>query len=228
MSPPPNEPDDPDLALPFSELAPLAPARAREEEALPLGPRLWGLVMAALPVVLVGLLAFVSWWMVSNAPRLDEVAPAAVASSAPDFRMQEFSMRQFGPDGQVRATVEGRQLLHFPGERKSEIDQAVLQGVDLAGVAYEARADTAQVDDANTRVELRGDATVVRKDPQGQAQFRSDAVTVYTQEQRAESDRPVLLQQGGSQVRANGFHYDHRSGVADLRGGVRGSMSPGS
>ena len=228
MSPPPNEPDDPDLALPFSELAPLAPARAREDEALPLGPRLWGLVTAALPVVLVGLLAFVSWWMVSNAPRLDAVAPAAVASSAPDFRMQQFSMRQFGADGQVRATVEGRQLMHYPGTRLSEIDQAVLHGVDVAGVAYEARADKAQADDAYTRVELSGGATVVRQDPQGPAQFRSESVTVYTKDQRVESDHPVELEQGSSQIKANGFRYDHRSGLADLRGGVRGSMVPGS
>jgi lipopolysaccharide export system protein LptC len=228
VSPPPNEPDDPDLALPFSELAPLAPARAREDEALPLGPRLWGLVTAALPVVLVGLLAFVSWWMVSNAPRLDAVAPAAVASSAPDFRMQQFSMRQFTPQGQVRATVEGRQLLHYPGARLSEIEQAVLQGVDPGGIAYEARADLARVDDANTRVDLLGDATVVRQDPQGPARFRGDAVTVFTQEQRVESDRPMELQQGTSLVRANGFRYDHRSGLTELRGGVRGSMAAGS
>lgn len=225
-------PDDAESVLPFSELAPLAPARgAVAAERMPWTALLWNLAMSALPVVLIGLLALVSWWMVSNAPRQDEAVPAAEASSAPDFRMQNFSMQQFDAEGRQQAILRGRELLHYPSKREVEIEEVKLDGSDPAGLAYDAEARQAQADDANTRVVLRGDARVRRLDPAAPAEFLSDEVTVYTQTHKVASDALVEMRQGPYQVQARGLRYDHSSGQVALLSAVKGRMAnvaPGS
>lgn len=223
MTPEPSS-DDAE-ALPFGDLAPLAPARpAPADPGQSAIQRVWSLVTHLIPPVLLALAAAGTWWLVRLSPQADDSGQAPGVSTLPDFKMQRFSMQQYDAHGQARARIDGQELLHFPDRLEVEIAQVRMHWDDAQGISHVATANHALSDDATTRVRLTGQVTIVREAADAPARFQSEAVTVLTKEERVESTQPVRLLQGSTELRAQSFRYDHARGVADLAGGVRGTM----
>ena len=222
----PEQPQEQDTeALPFNDLAPLAPLRpARVVEPLPWHARLWSLASSAVPVGVLALLAGLTWWLVRQSPQTDDAPRQATVSAEPDFEMQRFALRQFDAQGRLRARLEGDTLRHFPATREVEIQQVRLHWDDPDGIAHEAVASEARADDAAKRVDLKGGATVRRLDPASPAEFRSQHLTVFPGGRQVQSSEPVLLMQGGTELRAQAFRYDHGQAMVELKGGVRGVL----
>jgi hypothetical protein len=75
-----------------------------------------------LPVLLMGLLALGTWWLVRNAP-----APLAGPQSAgcvpaePDYFMRRFSVKSFDANGRLQSEVIGAKASHYPDTDTLEI-----------------------------------------------------------------------------------------------------------
>jgi lipopolysaccharide export system protein LptC len=78
---------------------------------------------AYLPIVLMGLMAMTTYWLVRNTPVTMEPAPKQAPRHVPDYYMRDFSVKVFGVDGRLKSEVVGKEGRHFPDTDTLEIDE---------------------------------------------------------------------------------------------------------
>jgi len=193
----------------------------------------WDRLSLYLPVVLMGLMALGTWWLVRNAPQPQELRPAAAARHEPDYHMSGLSVRSFGPDGRLQTEVRGAVARHYPDTDTLEIDQVRIHSQGKGDRVIVATADRALSNADGTEVQLLGNAVVVREaavvngKAQPRLEFRGDFLHAWPQEERVRSHLPVTLLRGSKdRFTADSLEYDHLEQVLQLRGRVRGVLGP--
>lgn len=196
----------------------------------------WEQLSLYLPVVLMGLLALGTWWLVRNAPAplLPPVERQAVHQ--PDYFMKSFSVKSFDATGRLQSEVQGDEARHYPDSDTLEIDQARMRSVALDGRITRATADRALSNADGSEVQLFGNAIVTREPmpatasapAQPRLEFRGEFLHAYTNTERVRSDKPVTLTRGNDRFTADGMDYDNLDQVLQLRGRVRGVLQPGA
>lgn len=187
-----------------------------------------------LPLIFMGSLALGTYWLVRTTPSVQEAAGPSVAAQGPDYTLQGFVMRSFDAQGQLRTEVAGDKASHFPDRKAIAIDNIRIKNVNSAGRLSTATARQGVTDDAQTQVELQGQAMVVREaftDAKGQtqerAEYRSEYLLAHLKNEIVSSNQPVqLLRSGGDTFTADALHYDNGSRTLQLQGRVRGTLVP--
>lgn len=215
-------PDLPEVPLSLGP-APGAPPR----RAMPWHLRLREALAAYLPLLLMAALALATWWLVKNSPRPPgEVAPRVV-SAEPDYTMSGFALERFAPDGRLVLRIEGAQLRHFPATDRIEIDGAQIQAWSPAGRLTRARAARAVGTGDGSELQLRGGAEVVGEDAAGvPLLMRSEFLHAFFIDERIESDQPVLVRHGATELRAAGLLYAHATQRLELKGPLKVTLTP--
>lgn len=200
---------------------PVVPAPSRWAQA-------WDRVSLYLPVLLMGLLAMGSYWLVQTAPRPDEPAPPAATHNAPDYFMRDFAVRSFHADGTLQHELRGAEIRHLPLTNEFMVQQPRLRSIDPSGQTTTAQGRQLLTNDAHTLHHLQGDVIVVRvasPDPASQRlEFRGQALLIHTAQRRISSNLPIEVQRGPDRLSANAMAYDEASGVLQLDGRVRASF----
>jgi len=195
----------------------------------------WDQLSLYLPVVLMGLLALGTWWLVRNAPMPQLPAVERPLAHQPDYFMKGFSVKSFDASGRLQSEVQGDVARHYPDTDTLEIDQARMRSVTPQGRVTVATADRALTNADGSEVQLFGNAIVTREPlaaqpgapAQPRLEFRSEFLHAYTNTERVHSDKPVTLTRGNDRFTADGMDYDNLDQVLQLRGRVRGILQPG-
>ena len=74
--------------------------------------RVWDFTSIYLPVILMGLLALGTWWLVRNAPKPQSEPEAVVKGHEVDYYMRDFSVRSFDATGAMTSEIQGDKLRH--------------------------------------------------------------------------------------------------------------------
>lgn len=198
-----------------------------------MGLRLWDRVSIYLPIILMGVLALGTYWLVRNTPILGPAAAEKAASHEPDYFMRSFSVRSFDGAGRLKSEVFGAEAHHFPDTDTLEITQPRIRSVNDQGVFTVATADRALSNADGSEVQLMGNAVVVRepaRDAAGQPvpgmEFRGEFLHAFMDTERIKSHKPVTLIRGGDRFTADSMDYDNLDRVMQLRGRVRGVLMP--
>ena len=222
--------DDRDTVLPIVPLV-VRPAAA-PPVSRPWGQRLMDAVASYLPVFLMGLLALATWWLVKHTPVPQPERASVPLRHEPDYEMHGFPVQRFAAEGPANSIIEGQVMRHFPDTDTLEIEGVRVTWTDDQGRKTLATARRALSNADGSDVQLMGEAHVVsdpapdpRTDDAGRVEFRSEFLQVLTQAQRVRTNRPVTLTQGASQLQAGSLHYDHRAGIVELGGRVRGTLA---
>ena len=187
-----------------------------------------------LPVLLMGLLALGTWWLVRSAPRAPEPVVEQQPRHEPDYFMRQFSVRNFDASGHLSSELHGSELRHYPDTQELEIDQARLRSVTLEGVVTTAQAQRAISNADGSQVQLLGDARLVRQahtptadggKALAQLEFQGEFLHAWLKEERIRSHLPVTLVQGGDVFTADSLDYDRSSQLLVLQGRVRGQFA---
>jgi lipopolysaccharide export system protein LptC len=213
---------------------PLPPLAGRAHDASPAVAQPWtarlrSALMGYLPVLLMGVLAAASWWLVKRTPVQETPAPPGAASREPDYEMRAFSVQHYTAAGPAQGVIEGDVVRHFPDNDRLEIEGVRLRWSDPAGRMLRASAARALVFNATGLVTLEGGARVTRDaDQAGDAplEFTGERMVFDTRAGRVNSREPITLRQGGHVFEAGSLSYDHASRQAELGGGVRGRLLP--
>lgn len=196
----------------------------------------WEQFSLYLPVVLMGLLALGTWWLVRNAPMPLLPAIERQQGNQPDYFMKSFSIKSFDASGRLQSEVQGEEARHYPDSDTLEIDKARMRSVTPQGRLTVATADRALTNADGSEVQLFGNAIVTREPlpaklgspAQPRLEFRSEFLHAYTNTERVRSDKPVTLTRGNDRFTADGMDYDNLDQVLQLRGRVRGVLQPGA
>ena len=186
-----------------------------------------------LPALMMMLFALGTWWLVRSAPKFPTDGVAAVVSKEPDYFMNQFRVRDFDATGRLTSDLTGVEGHHFPATDTLEVKDPHMRSVDDDGRVTVATALRGVSNGDGSEIQLFGNAVIVReatKRPDGTAvprmEFRGEYLHAFVNEDRVSSDKPVELLRGADRFVGDQLDYDNRTGVAVLKGRVRGVLQP--
>lgn len=190
--------------------------------------RLLDLLATYLPLLLMGLLALGSWWLVKNTPIPEPARPAAAPRHVADYQMSQFVVQRYGADGAMQMQIEGQHLRHYPDTDTLEVEEAQIRAVAPDGRVTLANSRRALANADGSEVQLLGGARVVRDADPGQSptEFRGEFLHFFRADERVRSHLPVTVTRGASEFRAEAMEYDHLNRVIELKGRVRAVFVP--
>lgn len=194
----------------------------------------WERVSMYLPVILMGLLALGTYWLVRNAPVVGLPEAERPVRHEPDYFMRTFSVKTFDEKGQLQSEVNGVEGRHFPDTDTLEIDQVRMRSFNKDGKVILATADRALSNGDGSEVQLFGNAIVVREsttDKDGRVdprlEFRSEFLHAYVNTERVRTNQPVVLTRGNDRFTGDAMDFDNISQIMNMQGRVRGMLMPG-
>ena len=204
---------------------------AGPEPVVPTAPwhlRLFDLVSAYLPLVMMAVLAAGTWWLVRNAPTFEAPRAAAPARHEPDYVMTGFVVQRFGADGTLRTQIEGETLRHYPDDDTLEIDAARIRAIGENGKVKNATPRRALANGDGSEVQLLGDARVNRpaSGKEEAVEFRSEFLHAFRNVEQVRSHLPVVMTQGTNVVRASSMNYDNLSRQVEFTGRASAVFPP--
>ena len=196
--------------------------------------RTWDSLSVYLPIVLMGLMAMTSYWLVRNTPESREPVLEAAPRHVPDYFMQDFSVRVFGADGKLKSEMLGVEGRHYPDTDTLEIDKPRIRILGAEGRVTTATAQRGLINSDGSEVQLFDRAVVVREahtTAQGlvtpRSEMRSDFLHLFANTEQVRSHLPVVLLRGrGDRFTADAMNYDNLDRVLQLKGRVRGTLQP--
>jgi lipopolysaccharide export system protein LptC len=187
-----------------------------------------------LPVILMGVLALGTYWLVRTAPVFAPAAPSHALRHEPDYFMRDFEVKSFEPSGRLRSEVQGVEGRHYPDTDTLEIDQVHMRSISPQGQVTVATADRGLSNADSTEVQLFGNAIVVREpltDDSGRfyprMELRSEFLHAFTDTERVSTHLPVVLTRGEDRFTGDSMNFDNVTRVVELHGRVRGHLVPG-
>ncbi len=207
---------------------PLAPSGAPWQRPRPWLLRVFDTASTYLPLLLMAVLALGTWWLVKNTPLLEAGRSIVAPRHEPDYTMSQFMVQRFAPSGAMRVQIEGDLMRHYPDTDTFEVDNPRIRAIGVDGRVSTAIARLALSNRDGSEMQLRGGAHVVREatatDPA--VDFRGEFLHYFQFSERVESNLPVVVTRGGTELRADAMNYDNLKGVLDLKGHVRAVLSP--
>ena len=209
------------------------PEAPRRRGGLALLLRLWDRLTIYLPLLVTGLLALLTYWLVSSAPPAPEPAPESAVKHEVDYFMRRATVKTFDDKGRLKSEVFGLEARHYPDTETVEIDQFKMRAINPQGRITTATAKRALSNDAGNEVQLFGNARVVRE-PQQQAdgswlprqEYQGEFLHVFMDEERVKSHLPVVLTSGKDKFSGDALAHDSVTQVTDLQGRVKARLEP--
>ncbi len=176
------------------------------------------------PVIALALLAGATVWL-ERITRVEEPQAAATRQDDPDFIADDARILGFGDDGGQRYELVTERLSHFPDGDITRLRLPRLR-MNTEGREVRLTAVEGEVSPGGERVDLSGDVQAWRSGDASRAEttFSSEQLTIWPDENRAETRAPVILTQGATRATAQGMRADNLFGQFDLSGDVRVSM----
>jgi lipopolysaccharide export system protein LptC len=197
--------------------------------------RVWDRLAVYLPLLLMGLMAMSTYWLVRNTPATGEVELDAPPRHVPDYFMHDFSVKVFAEDGRLKSELVGTEGRHYPDTDTLEIDQPRIRVLGVKGSVTTAVAARGLINADGTEAQLFDKAVVVREasiNPQGvvtpRTEMHSDFLHLFADTEQVRSHLPVLLVRGAGDrfTSQEGMDYNNLDRVMQLTGRVRGTLLP--
>lgn len=163
-----------------------------------------------------------SFWLVQVINRGDDVAQGEVPKSEPDYIVDKFSFVRMTLAGQPRYIVSGDRLTHQPSDDSLDVEQPVVLnlGETQPQPPMTMRARKGHIDQGRSVVQLTGDVEIERPQ-QGAVKslaLKTEALTLYTDEDRMETAAPFVLALGTTTVEGVGMKANNATGQFNVQG----------
>lgn len=196
--------------------------------------RAWDRLALYLPIILMGIMAMGTYWLVRSSPEAVQEAQDITTQHGPDYFMRDFSVRVFDLKGQLKSEIKGKEARHYPDTDTVEIDQPIIYNYSKDGRKMVANAARALTNADGSELQLFDKAVVVRDgqdkdDASTRTEVRSDFLHVFMNTEEIRTHLPVELRRGDKdRFFADKMHYNNLSSTMDLKGRVRGVIAPRS
>lgn len=191
----------------------------------------WDKVSIYLPVLLMGVLALGTYWLVRSTPSFETSTSKLELRHEHDYLMRQFALRAFERDGRLKTELTGEEAKHYPDTDTLEIEQIRIKNINASGGSTTANANRAVVNGDATEVQLIGDAVVVREGGREKSGNSSPRISIhgeflhaYLETEIIKSHKPIELTRGNSTFTANTIEFNNFEQVLSLKGRVRGTL----
>lgn len=195
---------------------------------------LWDRVAVYLPLILMGLMALATYWLVRNTPAVMDVELEAAPQHVPDYFMRDFSVKVFDARGVLKSEMAGVQGRHFPDTDTLEIDQPRIRAISKEGRVTTARAARAVINADGSEIQLFEKTVLIREATQSarsetspRSELRSEFLHLFANTEKIRTHLPVELLRGdGERFTAGHMDYDNMDRLMQLGGRVHGMIFP--
>jgi lipopolysaccharide export system protein LptC len=187
-------------------------------------------LLAFLPMVLLAILLWGSMWLVRNAPKAVSAAVEAEASHEPDYFANNFTLKTYSLQGDLKSFLQGVSSLHFPDTLTNLIEQPVVHSISLSGRLTTAVAKRSLSNEDGSEIQLIGQAVVHKQGlgPQEQAMtLRSEFIHLFANTDSLVTYAPVKIERGDNRFQGNGLKADNLNQRFLLQGQVKALLVPG-
>lgn len=192
----------------------------------------WDRLAVYLPIVLMGVMAMATYWLVRNTPLTSHVELEAAPRHVPDYFMRDFSVKVFDAQGKLKSEIVGTEGRHYPDTDTLEIDQIRIRAYNAEGRLTTAQATRGLINADGSEAQLFDNAVVVREALQtGQglvlprSELRSEFLHLYANTEKVRTHLPVELLRGTrDRFTAQHMTYDNLDRTLQLSGRVRGTL----
>ena len=196
--------------------------------------RVWDRVAVYLPLLLMGVMAMSSYWLVRNTPKLVDSEIEAAPRHEPDYYMRDFSVKVFESDGRLKSVIVGLEGRHYPDTDTLEIDQPRIRILGADGHVTTAAAVLGVLNADASEAQLFEKAVVVREasvSTQGlsvpRSELQSEFLHFFANTEQVKSHLPVVMIRGsGDRFTGDGMGFDNLGQTMEITGRVRGTLLP--
>lgn len=177
-----------------------------------------------LPLIFVGLLAGLTYWL-DRTTATEEKARKAAARHDPDFIVEQFTVQRFDEKGAMVNSMVAEKMTHFPDDNSSDVISPQMNFY-RGGNPSKLTARTARLLQDGEEVILNGDVRLSR--PAGATPavlIQTESLTVYPKTELAKSRVPVTIHHGTSIVQGSGVDYNGKDRIAVLYGRAKGTFN---
>jgi lipopolysaccharide export system protein LptC len=193
----------------------------------------WDRLSIYLPIVLMGLFAMVTFWLIRSTPAVIDAAGGKPVRHEADYFLRNFSIKSFDVHGKLKSEVFGKEARHYPDTDTLEIEQVRMRTIGENGMPTVATARRAISDATGDDVQLFGEVHVMRQETPGKTarppepvEYRSEYLHVQSDMGKVMTHLPVVISQGKDRFSGNAMTYDDNVSVIELTGQVRGVLTP--
>ena len=186
-----------------------------------------------LPVILMGVLAMGSYWLLRVTPAPLAPGVESLPTHDADYFMRRFKVQSFEANGALKSELAGSEIRHYPDTDTLEIDQVRMHSYSKEGQLTVITAQKALSNGDGSEVQFFGNALVVRdahRDDVGKlvprVELRSEFLHVIMDTEQITTPKPVELTRGNDRFTGDAMNYDNIHRVMELRGRVRGVLAP--
>ena len=181
-----------------------------------------------LPLILMGVLALGSWWLLRSMPEIAYADDNKPVRKEPDYRLEKFWVKSFDTTGRMRREVGGGAGRHYPNVDELHIDQVRIYAESEKGVKLNAKAETGIATGDGERITLIGQALAIREaDAQApRTELRGERLLALPKEERLLASDPVRITRERDVFTAQTLNFNSKTGEYLLEGRVRGMLAP--
>lgn len=167
-------------------------------------------------------------WMVQLINESGQGSSPDQFGNEPDYIIDRFSLVRMTTEGKPAYIISGDKLTHHPAQDASDIDKPFINTLNGQHPPMTVRADTARVDQDNSRIKLNGNVDVVRPaGPNSESMtLTSSTLTVFPDEERMETAAPVELHLGKTVATGTGMTANNATLQTQLGGRGKITMPP--
>ena len=188
-----------------------------------------------LPVLIMGLLALGTWWLVRNAPKPIAVDTERVLQHDPDYFLKDFVIKNFEASGRLKSRLRGTAGEHFPDTDTLEIDDARMLSFTPDGRKTVGRSNRALSNGDGSEIQMFGQAVITREPMAARAsqkalpamQLESEFLQIWPNEERVSTNKPVVMTRGTDKFTGDSMQYHHLDQILQMQGRVKGVIEPG-
>lgn len=169
-----------------------------------------------------------SFWLVQVINRGDLGGSAQALKTEPDYIIENFSFVRMTLAGQPQYIISGDKLTHRPSDDSLDVVQPVVQNLGSAQPPMTMHAKAAHIDQNNSVVDLMGDVDI-RRPPLGTAKamtLKTDALTVFTDEDRMQTKQPFKMVVGEMTLAGTGMKANNATGKVEVENQTKLSFPP--
>ncbi|MBG6221960.1 MULTISPECIES: LPS export ABC transporter periplasmic protein LptC [unclassified Janthinobacterium] len=191
----------------------------------PGGAHRWRMIFTLLGAII---FALGSFWLLAVMNKNAQDISASKHLDEPDYFITNFSMVRMDLTGKPSYIVSGSKLTHYPLDDSSDIDQPFVRKLSPGMPPLNMHAELAHIDQDNTRLQLHRNVVIDRVASAKAQHLRieTEALTVFPDEERMETDVPVDILTGSSRINGVGMRANNATGVVEVHNALRIVLPP--